>query len=961
LILALLLLRRAFRNTVSRRVQYALWALVLVRLLVPGSLPAVHFSVLSVSEPAREQLEARLERQTPPPLENAFSEASEKPAAERAAKPVNVPSESTLAERLAGAAEWVWKLGAAAMACWMVLSNLLFWRKLWRTRTPVELPDCRYPVYVVEEGLRSPCLFGLFRPAIYLTPAAVASPEALRHVLAHEETHARHLDPVWSLLRSVCLAVYWFDPLVWWCAAVSRVDCELACDEGALERLGEAERIPYGRTLLALVPVKKGPGNPMLSATTMTAGKKRMKERITRIAEHRRGGVLALCLLLVLVAAACAATFTDGAASPAPAAASPAPSVIDREPVLTIPLTDLEPDVPPDGDLMEPDTVSVDTMGEVLVDKTLAGGTRVVCYWAPDTEYTKYWAIRDGGTLLRFYREESAYTSGYDVEEFYGLFGHDGFIVYAPRGGAYNAVDYWYLDGDGTPRRLVDCANETIRADWNGDGEDDLMWFYHTGPYLYFQREGTLYMADVCAMVQEAWPEAKYLDWDIPEDGPCLRICGYVEVPSEVLEGSSLLCAPRDLFFQGDCINLYKDPEPAVTDHVYDGIDVPEEVLAAARSIAQEDFLTWQRENPGGFDDWRISRLEPVETPTVSGKLKAGEIEIYHLNYEFHAASPGEVVWAGGTAVYEDGWVNGFYIEHQWLLFQVEDGRRIPLDAALASDAYPESRAFAAEFAWALTHSGVLRPSELESEALYLDFCWMPYRFLEELAGQPAAEQDAVIEALTDYVHGTAPEEYVSLYPTTMENLSPGELSAAALALYERLPAGSEGPKGLPAVVSKEDASSLGTSLLPPAESGGASIDPLDYGITPEMLNLQEVPSWEEMGVGALCAYYLHSDGAGSEGSSDTLYRRFLEFPDEVLSHLANLGDQAARREDRTAAEELCQAIASADVFWYDSSPEYAAVLENARETYPDGPVAAVLDTLRQEHDAAIARSRGGF
>lgn len=126
---------------------------------------------------------------------------------------------------------------------------------------------CKYPVYLAEH-LPSPCLFGLLRPAVYLTPAAVESPETLRHVLAHETTHARHLDPLWSLLRCVCLAVYWFDPLVWIAAVVSRRDCELACDEGALKRLGEAERIPYGRTLLRLIPVARTPESPMLSATT---------------------------------------------------------------------------------------------------------------------------------------------------------------------------------------------------------------------------------------------------------------------------------------------------------------------------------------------------------------------------------------------------------------------------------------------------------------------------------------------------------------------------------------------------------------------------------------------------------------------------------------------------------------------------------------------------------------------
>ena len=60
LILALLLVRRAFREKISRRVQYALWGLVLLRLLIPVQLPAVDFSLLSVAEPAAARVEETL-------------------------------------------------------------------------------------------------------------------------------------------------------------------------------------------------------------------------------------------------------------------------------------------------------------------------------------------------------------------------------------------------------------------------------------------------------------------------------------------------------------------------------------------------------------------------------------------------------------------------------------------------------------------------------------------------------------------------------------------------------------------------------------------------------------------------------------------------------------------------------------------------------------------------------------
>lgn len=329
LILALLALRRLFRKVLSRRAQYALWGLVLLRLLVPASLPAADFSLLTAAEPVVSGLEGQALYLSPSrvtltapegPLPSYRSEEDPKIV-------LGPPSENSVysytnSQQVVHEVEYAWQIvladqlppiwygGMAVMACWLVLSNLLFWRKLRRARRPYPVEGSSRRVYLVEEGLLSPCLFGLFRPAVYLTPAALRSPDSLRHVLAHEETHARHGDPLWSLLRGVCLTVYWFDPLVWWAALASRTDCELACDEGALRRLGEAERVSYGRTLLSLIPLRKAPANPLLSATTMTAGKRQLKDRITRVAENQVYLGRALFAAVALAALVCAVTFT---------------------------------------------------------------------------------------------------------------------------------------------------------------------------------------------------------------------------------------------------------------------------------------------------------------------------------------------------------------------------------------------------------------------------------------------------------------------------------------------------------------------------------------------------------------------------------------------------------------------------------------------------------------------------
>ncbi len=335
LILALLLLRLLFRKTISRQVQYALWGLVALRLLVPVSLPAMEHNVLTAAEPVTARITAPALYVTPyrETIVSAPPGVFQTPAPYQSFRVDTATEDSTVTftdgKNVTHSIEYknqipltpvlkaVWHAGMYAMAAWFLLANLRFMLRLRRSRKPYPVENCPYPVYLTAE-LPSPCLFGLFRPAVYLTPASVESPETLRHVLAHETTHARHGDPIWSLLRCVCLAVYWFDPLVWAAAIVSRRDCELACDEGALKRLGEDERIPYGRTLLRLIPVARKPESPMLSATTMTAGKRELKDRVTRIAENRRTMGVALLAVVTAAALVCALTFTGAKPSVRP-------------------------------------------------------------------------------------------------------------------------------------------------------------------------------------------------------------------------------------------------------------------------------------------------------------------------------------------------------------------------------------------------------------------------------------------------------------------------------------------------------------------------------------------------------------------------------------------------------------------------------------------------------------------
>lgn len=323
LILLIAALRPLLRGRIDPRIQYALWLAAALRLLIPGNLFTSAYSALALLERAdRGPGIVETIGQTPIPAQSydsARAQVVEEYRRQGVPEAQLTPSDlmaidtqarelmhgPTLAELAAKCARPLWLGGAAAMALWFGAVNWKLRRRL-RGARRIEA-DCPLPVYVTD-ALPSPCLCGALRPRIYVTPAALDGPDRLRHVLAHELTHYRHKDPWWALVRCACLCLYWFDPLVWWAAALSRQDCELACDEGAIRALGEGERIPYGRTLVGLIAAGRTP--LLQTATTMTGGKRRVRERVKLIARRPKTVIAVALALALIVGCAVGCTFS---------------------------------------------------------------------------------------------------------------------------------------------------------------------------------------------------------------------------------------------------------------------------------------------------------------------------------------------------------------------------------------------------------------------------------------------------------------------------------------------------------------------------------------------------------------------------------------------------------------------------------------------------------------------------
>ena len=206
----------------------------------------------------------------------------------------------------------VWAAGALLMAAWMLFVNRKLKQEILQKREPFGRKSnlqfsaawARLPIYLVKD-LGSPCLLKVKgEKGIYIPDSLLLEPESLRHAIAHETCHSRQGDLAWNRVRCIFLAAYWFHPLVWLAAWLSRQDCELSCDEMAISLLGEEERFAYGRTLLSLVGRRHEAGGMVCGCTWMTAGSRQLKTRISRIARGSRItflGVLGFYLMLQTV------------------------------------------------------------------------------------------------------------------------------------------------------------------------------------------------------------------------------------------------------------------------------------------------------------------------------------------------------------------------------------------------------------------------------------------------------------------------------------------------------------------------------------------------------------------------------------------------------------------------------------------------------------------------------------
>ena len=305
--LVLLIIKRLFLDKISPNVQYALWLVLALRILLPVR---AGVSILFPVPVWVELLKAKSERY----LNSAYSSMYE-----LTGNPYILP---VYRGSPVSVTDWlfvIYGIGIVAVLLHYAIVYFRLRRVLKRgtadqaMKTRVDAVAKAYGLRTVSvcmvSGVHSPFVCGVFRPVLVLPENCEISDPVLLHELLHRTHHDPAKNMFWCILRSL----HWCNPFLWY--VVNRVenDLETCCDQRVLEHLeGEARR-DYGKTLLLMANDRYA---RMPGTSSISNGGKNIAwriEAIVRFKTYPKGVTFALvCMAVLLINAAVSGQTVSG-------------------------------------------------------------------------------------------------------------------------------------------------------------------------------------------------------------------------------------------------------------------------------------------------------------------------------------------------------------------------------------------------------------------------------------------------------------------------------------------------------------------------------------------------------------------------------------------------------------------------------------------------------------------------
>ena len=315
----ILLFRFIFKNRISPKLQYLMWWLLILRLIIPVTPDiGIHLGLQSIPQEQAVQAEPSA---TAPVLDVApASVPNTQPSYESVAPAVQPDTDVAPSQHVnpAKSTDWysivfvVWLLGAIGFLGWLIFVKLRYYESLQHLmaggpREVYELYDrcCKelgvkpLPLWIVNKSMSPGIAF--FGEPVLLVPLSLCNDESrLRFALLHELTHKKRGDHYMTLLLNILRAVYWFDPVVHFAFSELRADMESACDSDVLAYIGHEQKRGYLTVILDMFSYDTEPILGMSQIRSKRMAKRRMKGAFMKSRTSPAFRAITLCIALIM-------------------------------------------------------------------------------------------------------------------------------------------------------------------------------------------------------------------------------------------------------------------------------------------------------------------------------------------------------------------------------------------------------------------------------------------------------------------------------------------------------------------------------------------------------------------------------------------------------------------------------------------------------------------------------------
>lgn len=331
----IMLFKKAFRKRMSAVLNYAVWALLLLRLLLPVTIDSgLSLFVIPETNTPIAQEQALVDTQ-PPGSSKPTSQIASSQISSVYQQPANnyVRKEDEAALQ---APRWnfdwqvvialLWALGVFVFGAYM----LRLWLKLQRRinggglNLPEDIKNLTQSIKLqmgikasievfAYEWLTTPALSASIRPKLLLNANMLQNSEQLMFGIRHELTHFKHKDYLISLLLVMLRCVYWFNPVVWLAAKQIETDMETVCDASVTASMKNVQR---GRYIETMIDLSQNVDTQYMLGMGTRADRKSIEKRIrgmfmikrTTPAARTAAALMACLMLIVCFTTACQPT-----------------------------------------------------------------------------------------------------------------------------------------------------------------------------------------------------------------------------------------------------------------------------------------------------------------------------------------------------------------------------------------------------------------------------------------------------------------------------------------------------------------------------------------------------------------------------------------------------------------------------------------------------------------------------